>query len=59
MFRSLLKVALSPVDVAVSAAKDAVNVVTLNDDKDLGQETGQALDRLSGNLSNTFKPDDK
>lgn len=56
MFTSLLKVALSPVDIAVSAAKDTVSVVTLNDEKDLGEETGDALNRLGENLKGAFGP---
>ena len=57
MFESLLKVALSPVDIVVSAAKDAVNVATLNVEKDFGDETSDALDRLGKNLKTTFEPD--
>ena len=57
MFKSLLKVALSPLDLAVSAAKDTVNVVTCNDEKDLGEETGNAMRRLGDNLRDTFDPD--
>ena len=56
MLGSLLKAALSPIDLAASAVKDAVNVVTTSDD-DLGEETGAALDRLSRNLEDAFEPD--
>jgi len=58
MLGSLLKVALSPVDLALSATKDLVNVVTVSDEKELGEETGGALDRLTGNLRNAFDPDE-
>lgn len=59
MLKHLLKTALAPVDIAVSAAKDVVNVVTVNDEKDLGEETGDALDRLGRNVTNAFKPDER
>lgn len=59
MFNSLLKVALSPIDVTISLAKDAVNTVTCNDEKGFGEETGDAIDRLGSNLRNAFEPDKK
>jgi hypothetical protein len=57
MLNSLIQVALSPVDIALSATKDVINVATANDEKDLGEETGDALERLSDNLSDAFESD--
>ena len=57
MFESLMKVVLSPVDLAVSAAKDVVNVATIRDDKDISEETAYALNRVTRNLAGAFDSD--
>lgn len=58
MFDSLLKVALSPVDIALSATKDVVDVVTGESlEKDsLIENTENSMCRLGGNLEKTFDP---
>ena len=55
MFGSLLKVALSPLDIALSAAVDVVDVVTCNTKKELGENTGNSLNRLLRNIEETFE----
>ena len=57
MFGSMLKIVLSPVDILVSAAIDVVDVATLRDDVEFGENTGSAVSRLGENLSDTFKPE--
>lgn len=57
MFESLLKVVLSPVDIALSAAKDVVNPLGVDSEKEFGEETGDALRRLGANVEGTFRPE--
>jgi hypothetical protein len=58
MFGSLLKVALSPVDLAVSVAADVVTLGGALSDQDKPY-TAQATERLMDNVEGVFEPEEK
>ncbi len=58
MFGSLLKVALSPVDLALSVAADVVTMGGALSDQDKPY-TAQAAERLVDNVEDVFEPEAK
>ena len=58
MLNSLLKVALSPVDLAVSAAADVATMGGALSDQNKPY-TAQAAERLLDNVKDVFEPEDK
>lgn len=58
MFGSLLKAALSPIDIAVSVAADVVTMGGAMTDQDKPY-TAQAAERLMDNVEGVFEPEDQ
>ena len=58
MFGSLLKVAFSPVDLALSVAADVVTMGGALSDQDKPY-TAQAAERLVDNVEDVFEPEAK
>jgi hypothetical protein len=58
MFGSLLKAALSPVDLALGAAADVVTLGGALTDQNKPY-TAQAAERLMDNVEDVFEPEDK